>query len=569
MDGTTKKPNWDVVIQTIAVMTVLLLVLLPIVFLLVGSFYSAPPGDEGHFTLDNYIRAFNVPWFYSSTMNSLNVAILSSIFACILGIFISWVTVRTNMPFRRQIEYLAVAPLFLSPFMGAIAWHLLANKSVGILNKLSQNFLPFMPNVDINSMTGIAFVIGIYHSSYIYLFVSGALKSMDPSLEEAAIVSGASHFRTTMKVTLPLMLPAILSGILLVFVLAAEQFVIPAVLGWGIGFHVLTTRIYSLLSMPPINYGLGTVLCIILILITGIGVYFYRKATSYKKFVTITGKGFRPHVLDIGKAKYVALAFCILYVLITFFMPLVVIVLNSFSRLTGYYYPFTLMNYEFIFTKYPMFWLALKNSMLVSIVGATICMILATITSWVIHRTKFRFRSTLDYLSTIPISIPGLVLGVGLLWAWIYVDKWTRIGVYGTLWLLIIACISRFITYGVRSTSSSLLQIAPELEESASICGSSWLNTVWKIVIPLLKPGILAGWTLLFVVFFREVSMVILLYSSTSVTLSIILFELWQDGIFPQLCALGVVQIVIIGVLVLIFNKVFKTKTGFATTLKN
>lgn len=554
------------VIQTMAVLIVVVLVLLPISFLLFGSFYSAPPGEEGHFTVANYLRALKVPWFVTSVLNSIKVAVFSSLIACALGISVAWVTVRTNMPLRKQMEYLATVPIFLSPFMGAIAWHLLANTKIGILNGLIQNFLPFLPNLNINSMTGISFVMGIYHSSYIYLFVSGALKSMDPSLEESAMISGASHLKTAMAVTLPLILPAILSGILLVFVLSAEQFVIPAVLGWGIGFHVLTTRIYTLLSAPPINYGLATVLCIVLILITGVGVYFYRKATGYKKFITITGKGFRPHVLDIGKARYAALAYCILYMIISTLLPFSVIIVNSFCNLTGQYSPLTLINYKFIFMKYPLFWLSLKNSILVLVVGATTCMVLATITSWVIHRTKFQFRGAVDYLSTVPISIPGLVLGVGILWSWIYVDNWTHIGVYGTVWLLMIACISRFITYGVRSTSSSLLQIGLELEESAFICGASWPKTLLKIVVPLLKPGILAGWILLFIVFFRELSMVILLYSSTSVTLSILLFELWVDGIFPQLCALGVVQIVIIAGVILIFNKVFKTKTGLEAT---
>ena len=549
------------VIQTIAVFIVVVLVLLPIAFLLFGSFYSAPPGEEGHFTLANYIRALKVPWFMTSVLNSIKVAIFSSLIACAFGISVAWVTVRTNMPFRRKMEYLATVPIFLSPFIGAIAWHLLANAKIGIVNSLIEQFFPSLPTLNINSLAGISFVMGIYHSSYIYLFVSGALKSMDPSLEEAAMVSGASLPKTTVAVTLPLILPAILSGVLLVFVLSAEQFVIPAVLGWGIGFHVLTTRIYTLLSAPPINYGLATVLCITLIFITGLGVYFYRKATGYKKFVTITGKGFRPHVLDIGKAKYAALAYCVLYMIISTVLPFTVIILNSFCSLTGHYTPLTLANYKFIFTKYPLFWMSLKNSILVSVIGATACMVLATITSWVIHRTKFRFRGAVDYLSTVPISIPGLVMGVGILWSWIYVDNWTRIGVYGTVWLLMIACISRFITYGVRSTSSSLLQIGPELEESAFICDASWPKTLWKIVIPLLKPGILAGWILLFIVFFREVSMVILLYSSKSVTLSILLFELWVDGIFPQLCALGVVQIVIIAVMILIFNKIFKAKT--------
>lgn len=556
----------EVVIQGVAILIVLFLVLLPISFLIWGSFYSSPPGDVGHLTLDNYRKAFQRPWFLSSALNSLKVAIISASIASLFGISIGWITVRTNTPFSRQMEYLAILPIFLSPFMGAVAWNLLANPSVGILTRIFKSIFPFLPPLNVNSLFGIAFVMGIYYSPYIFLFVTGALKSMDPSLEEAARVSGAGLFKTTRVVSLPMILPAILSGILLVFVLSAEQFSIPAVLGWGVRFHVLTTRIYTILSVPPIDYGIATVLALTLTVITGVGVFLYRRFTAHKKFTTITGKGYRPHVLDIGRWRYLALAYCILYVFMSAVLPILIIIITSFSILTGKFFPPTLINYKYLFFKYKLFWLGLKNSILVSAIGATACMILATLTSWVIHRTKLKLRIVVDYLSTLPISIAAIVMAVGILWSWIYVDSWTHLGIYGTIWLLIIACISRFITYGVRSASATLVQIGPELEESARVCGASWLKTLLRITAPLLKPGIAAGWILLFIVFFRELAMVVLLYSTKSVTISIMLFELWADGIYPQLCALGVVQIVVIFVSILVFNKLFKTRAGLEPT---
>lgn len=556
----------EVIVQGIAILIVLFLVLLPISFLVWGSFYSSPPGDPGHLTLENYRKAFDHPWFFSSALNSLKVAFLSAAIACFLGISLGWITVRTNTPFRRQMEYLAILPIFLSPFMGAVAWNLLANSNAGILTGLFKIIFPFLPALNINSFLGISFVMGIYYSPYVFLFVTGALKSMDPSLEEVARVSGASLFKTTRLISLPMVLPAILSAVLLVFVLSAEQFAIPAVLGWGVGFHVLTTRIYRLLSAPPINYGIATVLSMTLTVITGAGVFLYRRFTTHKKFTTISGKGYRPHVLDIGRARYGTLFYCLFYVAMSAALPISIIVITSFSMLTGKFFPPTLINYEYLFFKYKLFWLGLKNSILVSMLGATACMILATLTAWVIHRTRFKLRVVVDYLSTLPISIASIVMSVGILWSWIYVDKWLQLGVYGTIWLLIIACISRFLTYGVRSASSTLVQIGPELEESSRICGAAWLKSLVKITIPLLKPGIAAGWILLFIVFFRELAMVVLLYSSRSVTVSVMLFELWADGIYPQLCALGVVQIFVIFVLIVGFNKIFKTKAGLEPT---
>lgn len=550
----------EIGIQVVAVVVVLILVLLPIGFLIFGSFYSAPPGASGHLTLDNFKEAFNYKWYFSSTLNSLKIAVLSSLIASIFGITMGWLTSRTNMPFRNHMHFYTILPIFLSPFMGAVAWNLLANPSAGLITKLFMKYFPFLPPLNINSLFGISFVMGLYYTPYIYLFVSGALKSMDPSLEEAARVSGASLWTTTVKISLPLILPAILSGILLVFVISAGQFAIPAVLGWRSGIYVLTTRIYTLISAPPINYGVATVLCLTLSIITAIGIYFYRKFTAIKKFTTISGKGYRPHVLDIGAAKYIAVAFCFFYIFIAAVLPLSVILVTSFSMYTGKYFPPTLLNYDYLFNEYKLFWLSLKNSILVSTIGASICMILAILVSWVIHRTKYKLRFVVDYITTLPISIAAIVMAVGILWSWIYVDNWLHIGVYGTIWLLIIACISRFITYGVRSTSSTLVQIGPELEESARVCGASWSKTLLRITVPLLKPGIVSGWILLFIVFFRELAMVLLLYSTKSITLSILIYELWGDGIYPQLCALGVIQVLVISVLILIFNTIFKTR---------
>lgn len=540
-------------VQGLATGIAVVLVLLPLIFLVLTSFRTAPLHSAGEWTLANYGRVGEQE-LAQLVLNSLRMAVTCLVVALLLGVSLAWLITRTNMPGARWLENLVLAPMLLSPLVGAIAWHLLANERVGLLNKWALSLFDASA-FDINSLGGMGWVMGLYYAPYIYLFVSGALKSMDPSLEESARVCGASATRMTRTIALPLVLPAILSGGLLVFILAVEQFGIPLVLGMHKGIYVLPTRIWALMSLRPSDYGLAAVLAVLLMVTMAVGVFLQRRMTENQSYATVTGKGFRPRLFDLGRYRHVAIVFCLLYVLLAIVLPYAALLITSLSRYSGAYWPPTLANYAQVFDM-PMFWRAVWNSLVLSIVGATLAMLLTSLVAFIIHRTRWRLRGTLDYLTTIPVAVPGVVMGVGVLWSWLWLSQHGGPNLYGSIWLLMVACITRFIPYGVRSASSTLVQIHPELEESSRVCGKSWLTTLVRITLPLLKPGVIAGWLLLFVIFFRELGMVVLLYTGQSVVLPVLLVELWAEGTYPAIAALSLIQALLLYVLVAAFRRV-------------
>jgi len=549
----------ETVTEVVVVAIVTFLVLYPVGMLVYGSFRSAAPGAPGYFHLENYLSVFNSPWYLTVFSRTIAVGVVSTTIAVLLGLTSAWIIARTDTPFSGVLHYVAAAPIYTSAFLGAVAWILLASPEIGYLNSLAKYLFPFVegPVFNIYSYWGMVWVMGGFYSPYVFLLVSGALKSMDPSLEEVSRLSGANILQTTLRITLPLVAPAILSAVLLVFVLSIAQFGIPMVLGWPVNYAVLTTKIFALLQFPPINYGLGTALSVILLAITFSIVYLNSRVIGRRQFITVTGKGFRPGIVSLGKWRYFTCALCVMYLGIVAVMPLLVVLVSSFCLYTGRILPLTLENYVQLVRglEFPR---AFRNSMLIALVGATMCILLATIISWVVNRTRLPGRKIIDYICTMQIAIPAVVLGVGMLWAWVIFP----VGIYGTIWIMVIACISHFISYGVRSTSSSLVQIHQELEESSRICGASWLRTLKDITLPLLKPGMLSGWTLLFIVFFRELTIVLFLWTPSTITLPVLLYDQWSNGGYPALSAIGMVQAAVIFVVTFLSEKVLKAPLG-------
>lgn len=270
MSEKNRKFHIEMTVEIVCIIITIILVLFPLVFLLYGSFSSAPPGGGGRFYLDNYRELFKLPWYWQALKNSLICAVSSTVISSFLGIVMGWIVSRTNVPLVKYLEMILITPLYVSPFVGAVAWHLLGNKKVGLINVISIKLFGF-GLLNINSLAGISIVLGLYYFPYMFLFVSGALKSMDPSLEESSRIAGSGIIRTAYKVTLPLILPAIFSGVLLVFALNMGNFSIPVVLGWADNIFVLTTKTWQLMSLPPINYGFATVISVVTFLITGGG----------------------------------------------------------------------------------------------------------------------------------------------------------------------------------------------------------------------------------------------------------------------------------------------------------
>ena len=451
-----------------------------------------------------------------------------------------------------------IVPFFLSPFIGALAWTGLASADYGLINGWLEAIIGFRP-FEIFSPWGMIWVMGLYYSPYAFLIVSGNLRNMDPTLEEAALSSGANKFQTMMRITLPLMAPGIMASAILIFVAAAEQFGIPSVLGLNQRWFVLTTRIFYLLQEYPQDYSMAATVAMVMLFFTGGMVFFRNRIIKQREFVTVGGKSFRPHVIPLGKWRYLTLSYLLGYIMLAVVLPFGTFIAISFFRFWSIHPKLkylTLENWQYILFEYPSTWVAIKNSLFLSIVGAALAVLISAVIAWVVVRTKAFGKDILDAVATLPVAVPGLILGVAYMWAWIK----SPIPIYGTIWILMVAYVSRFIPYSLRSVESTLRQIDKGLEESANISGASWIRTFWSVSLPLLKPGLVAGFILLFVTFVRELSCSILLYSSGSEVLSVTMFDLWHDGMFPNLAAIGTMQLFITASVLFIFSKVFKIR---------
>ena len=516
------------------------LVLFPSVVLMLESVRDA----GGKWTTAWYAQVYSTADNYQALINSLMVGAGSAAFATLLGTLLAWIVTRTDTPCRTLLEVAALVPFICPPFIGALAWTLLGSPNTGLLNQWARKLSGIERLMNIYSLGGMVLVIGLYTAPFVLLIVGGALRSMDASMEEASMMAGAGQAATTVLVTLPMVAPAILAGAFLAFVLALEQFGVPAVLGLPARIPVLTTKIWTTISEYPPQYGQGAALCVVLLLLTVVGVLLQRQLLQRRRFTTVTGKGAHPRLVRLGGLRFLALGLGVVYLVAAMVLPMGVLILASFRSVWTQqlaWSQLTLGNYGYILVQYPLSRLAMTNSILLGAGGATLGILLAAIVSFLTLRARLPGHLALGQLAMLPLAFPGTVLAYGMLRAWIQ----PPLVLYGTMWILLAAYVGRYLPYGVQSTSSSLAQIHPELEESSLMSGASWLATFRFITIPLLRSGILAGWILLFVSFLRELSASVLLYTPKQVVLSVALFDLWASGDIGYLAALSVLMIAV------------------------
>jgi len=390
-------------------------------------------------------------------------------------------------------------------------------------------------------------VQGVDQIPLAFLLLAAALRSMDPSLEEAAMVAGSGIVRTTLRITVRVLLPAVLAVWMITFVRAIENFEVPALIGMPAGILVFATEVYLATKTVPTDFGLASTFAVVYLAITTVGVVFYLRWTAAsEQFATITGKGYRPTVFNLGRWRLTFAILNFFLCLVIFILPVLIVVWSSF--LPFYMAPsqaalasLTLENYKNLWNL-PLVHRALWNSFVLGISSSTITMLLTAIVAWIIVRTSWRGKGALDFLAFSPIAMPGLVLGIAILWLYLVLP----LPVYGTLWILLIAYVTKYLPFGMRACSSSMLQIKKELEEASEASGASWSYTFKRVVLPLLAPGFVAGWIYVITHSFRELSTSIMLYRSGTEVISIVLFELWDGGQYPQLSALGMVLIVIL-----------------------
>jgi len=518
------------------------LVLYPLLVLFIGSVRTDLPLRPGQFTLANFISLFANPENLGAIVNTVVSSALATGLALIMGVSLAWITSRTDSPGRRFFDNVFVIPYYLSPFIGAIAWSLLANPRIGFINNLFTEALGFdEAPLNIYSLGGLVFVMALYYSPIVFLFVAGSLRSMDPALEEASRILGVGPVVTTLRVTLPVVAPAIASSALLVFLNAAGQFGIPAVIGIPMHYDVITTRIWVGLGYFPPKYTEAAAFAVVLLAFSSIVVVIQRRLLANKSYTTVTGKGFRPSVVKLGRLRYLTLSACILYFAVSILLPYAALLFTSFQPYLSFAFEpssWTLNQYADVLFNNPLTIRATMNSLLLGILGATAAIFFSLVISYVVQRTNMKLRYTLDYLAILPAGIPAVVFAVALLWSYIFLP----VPIYGTIWMLLIAYVAHYIPFGVRATTSGLAQVSVELEESSRIHGGTWLGTMRKIVVPLLKPALAAGWILLFIEFIRSLSLSILLYTPESIVMPVVTYELYETGAYPALAAFSVLQ---------------------------
>ncbi|HYU18852.1 MAG TPA: iron ABC transporter permease [Chloroflexota bacterium] len=535
------------------------LVLGPLVVLVLSSFrrYRLVGGIEFELTLDNYQTAYLNPAFLEILGNSLLYAAGGSLVALLFGTLVAWLVERTNVPCRGAFGFMTIATYFVPGVLSTIAWILLLSPRIGVFNNLLRLVVPVSEGpLNVNSMGGMIWVFGAHMYPLVFLVMSAAFRSMDPALEEAAALSGAGLLASLRRVTLGISRPALISAVLIMLVRALESFEVPLLLGVPGKVRVLTTEIYGASQRQPPELGVSAAFGMLLLALSVAGVWLYRRATARaERFATVTGKGYRPRQLDLGRWRWPIGGLACLFFLATFAAPLLALVWISLFRFVTQ--PslqalgnVSLFNYQFV-ARYPAISQAFQNSILNAVLAASAVVVITGCLAWITLRVQLPGRWMLDGLAFLPIAIPGTIIGVSVLLVYLTLP----VPLYGTLLLITIAHVTMYLPYGMRLLSDALLRVHRELEEAASLSGASWLDTARRILVPLLVPGIVAAWVYIVTVSFRELSAAIFLTSPQSRVVSVVVFSLWQDGNVTTTAALGIVVLVVLAVLALVANR--------------
>jgi iron(III) transport system permease protein len=504
-------------------------------------FTTKMSGELDQFTLKYYSDLLLQAGLIGPLMNTIYFALGSALLATLIGGSIAWIVTRTDAPLR-GLGYFTAFASFGTPFiLYTIGWLLVLGKA-GPVNFWLRTLLDQSGAVvNVYSLWGMVFVESLLWSPLVFLMLTASFRSMDPSLEEASSVCGAGLWHTLRRISLRLMLPALFAVVLLVFIRAFESFEIPALIGLPGDVRVLTTSIFLDAQRMPPSYGSAGAFSVLLMVIVAAALYCYFRVTrEASKYHTITGKGYRPRVIALGRWRYGASLALLLYTFLLLVVPFLIVLWASL--LPFYMQPsfealskLTLRNYNTAL-HFDKIALAVRNSLILGLASASVVMALTSLASWLLVRSRVRGRWLLDLLTTFPLLFPGIVMGLAILRFYLIVP----VPVYGTLWILLIAFVTRYVPYGIRYTHAGLLQLHKELEEAAYASGASWFNCMRRITFPLLTPSLLGGWVFVFLISAKELSMSILLVSPSTPVVSVAIFELWENAQVGELAAFGI-----------------------------
>jgi iron(III) transport system permease protein len=543
------------VIGGAAIALAILLCLYPTAMLIRGSLTKGALGRFDSLTLSNYAAVYGNPETYQLFGITLLYAAAVAGIAVLFGLLLAWIAVRTDSPLAGEMGWLVFIPYAIPGTLTSIGWILLANPNTGFLNVLvrnltgNQDFTPF----NVYSFLGMVFVSAMPATVLAFTFLAVALRAMDPAFEEAGSMSGSGPVRTGWRVSLPLIRPAVLSMLAILLILGLESFDVPAFVGIPAKIYVFTTEVFiqARVKVPP-DFGMAATYGILPLALALLLTFVYQRSLAQpERYATISGKAFRPRRIKLGPWRWLALAFFLAAFFVSAVLPLLTLLavalapsLNHIRDLT--FQGWGAQNFATIVGD-AVARRAIRNSILLAVLGATSAMLMAFFVAYVNTRTKLRGRGLIEYLLFLPFAFPSIVLAIGVLWGYIRFP----IAVYATVWIMMIGYVTKFLPYGLRSMSGSMLQVHRELEESAKTSGATLGQALKRVIVPLTAPGFIAGWSLLVVVFLREFSMSLVLWSSGSEVVTVLFYDYWTNGRFGQLGALGMLLIVISLALVL------------------
>jgi iron(III) transport system permease protein len=508
--------------------------------------YYAFTDKNGAFTVANFYRLVSDADFLDPLLTTFALATLSALICCAVAAPMGWLVARTDMPLRRTVRLLVTASFVTPPFLGAIAWELLAAPNSGLLNQLYREITGASPDshlLNIYTFAGLVFVISCYTFPYVFVLVANALDRTPGDLEDASAILGGSTWDTARRITIPLALPAVLAGALVAFLQAMTLFGSPAILAMPAGFHTITTKIWSLFQFPP-KPELAAAASLPLLVLTIMLLRAEHMVLGRRGYSVVGGKNSEPRIVRLGPWRWVMLTVAMLVLMCPVFLPYFALLNASFSKIASHLVSlnnFTLQNLHFVFFELSATSLALRNTFILGILSATCGTVLALVISYVTTRKAVTGYRVLGFLATAPVAIPGIVLGVGLFFTY------TRppFVLYGTLWILLIAFVTLAMPAAYQQMQSAFRSVHPELEDASRILGATRLRALWQITAPLLRTSVIATWCFVFVGVIRELSAAIMLFTSQTKVLSVLIYDLNESGDLAAISVLGLFMLII------------------------
>ena len=536
----------DRVMTLLCYLILITVVILPVFMIIYYAFWDGSKIDFQMF-FNVLMQEENI----SAMLNTLVIALFSTVLATIVGVFFAWLLGRSDIPLKGLMKFLFSIPFMIPPFLAAMAWDMMFSGRGGYINRwLMSVFNLANAPFNINSVAGIIVIEVVYYFPFVYMQVVSALERMDPTLEESARIAGAKQLYVIRRITLPLTIPAISSGMLLVLITSLSNYGIPAMLGFSQNIFTLPTMIVEKMNRAGGSFdGIrqATALSIVLVIVVSLALLLQRKVLAVGRYDIIKGKSMRPALIKLRKAKYPLLVFSLIFLALVVLAPLVMILLVSFIKAYGLEFKienFTLANYQRIFVGNAMVKDSVGNSLFLGFAAGIICLFLGTMLAYVIYKVKPKGGTVLEVLAVLPYSLPGTVMAIGCILAWSGV--FFGITLYNTIWIILVAYVARYLSYTLKSSSASLQQVHISLEEASRSCGATHLESLRDITLPLIKPAMVSGFFLVFLPAMRELTTSVLLYGPNSRTLGVAIYQLRINGQIAPAAALSVVTIVLI-----------------------